>query len=88
MGKHCDCRAFGLNLRDWRKLLHVSDAVHDWIDLSFENISMGQLALGAANLNLPTWVEEVWNVWLANILVSRSRFSYLRMGVFGRRGAE
>jgi hypothetical protein len=38
---------------------HVGDAIHDRIDLPLENVSVGQLALGATDLHLPAGVEEV-----------------------------
>jgi hypothetical protein len=39
--------------------LHVSNAIHDRVDLPLEHVSVGQLALGATNLHLPAWIEEV-----------------------------
>jgi hypothetical protein len=71
MGKHCHCGCLGFDLCDRRELLHICDAVHYRIDLSFENVAMGQLAFGAANLNLPTWVEKVCEVLLVGMATGR-----------------
>jgi hypothetical protein len=67
--------------------LHVGNAIHNRIDLSFENISVGQLAFGAANLDLPAWIEEVYNASLVHVTSCTSR-SYLHTEEFGPRDAE
>jgi hypothetical protein len=59
MRQHCDRRGFCLDIGDGGEFLHVSNAIHDRVDLPLEHVSVGQLALGATNLHLPAWIEEV-----------------------------